>query len=402
MSGTLAINGGVPVRKEYLSYGHQWINNDDIKAVAEVLKTDWVTQGPKVDEFEKIVSDYCHAKYAVAFSSGTAALHAAAFATGITEGHEIITTPITFVADGNCALYQGGTVKLADIQSNTYNIDPQCIKKTITSKTKAILPVDFAGQPCDIDEINEIAHEHGIPIIEDAAHALGAEYKGKKVGGLADMTILSFHPVKAITTGEGGMVLTNNVEYYEKLQTFRTHGITKDPKKIKKNEGAWYYEMQDLGYNYRLTDFQCALGISQCKKLDQFIKRRREIVQQYNTAFKDLSEIVAPYEKKDVRSAYHIYVIQLQLEKLRADRKTIFDAFRAENIGVQVHYIPVHYHPYYQQHVGYKQGDFPNAERYYERALTLPLFPRMTTQDIEDVIQAVYKIITFYRNKEEG
>jgi len=259
--------------------------------------------------------------------------------------------------------------------------------------------VDFAGQPCDIDEINEIAHEQKIPVIEDAAHALGAEYKGKKVGALVDMTILSFHPVKAITTGEGGMVLTNNQEYYERLQTFRTHGITKNEKKLQKNEGAWYYEMQDLGYNYRLTDFQCGLGISQYKKLDQFIHRRREIAHQYNDAFKELPEIVTPYEKKDVRSAYHIYVIQLQLEKLRADRKTIFDALRAENIGVQVHYIPVHYHPYYQQNVGYKKGDFPNAERYYERAITLPLFPKMTNQDIEDVIQAVNKIITFYRTK---
>ncbi len=358
-----------------------------------------ITQGSIVNEFEQIVSCYCQAKYAVAFSSGTAALHAAAFAAGVTTGSEIITTPITFVADGNCALYQGGNVKLADIQPNTYNINPQNIKKTITSKTKAIIPVDFAGQPCDIDEINEIAHEHGNPVIEDAAHALGAEYKGKKIGGLTDMTILSFHPVKVITTGEGGMVLTNNQEYYQRLQTFRTHGITKDAKKLQKNEGAWYYEMQDLGYNYRLTDFQCALGISQCKKLDQFIHRRREIAQRYNNAFKELPEIVTPYEKKDVRSAYHLYIIQLQFEKLQTDRKTMFDALRAENIGVQVHYIPVHYHPFYQQHTGYKKGDFPNAEQYYERAITLPLFPKMTNQDIEDVIQAVNKIITFYRNK---
>jgi UDP-4-amino-4,6-dideoxy-N-acetyl-beta-L-altrosamine transaminase len=399
MFGKLAISGGVPVRKEFLPYGHQWIDANDIKAVTEILKTDWITQGPIVNEFEQIISRYCHATFAVAFSSGTAALHAAAFAAGITIGSEIITTPITFVADGNCALYQGGRVKLADIQATTYNIDPQNIKKTITSKTKAIIPVDFAGQPCDIDEINEIAHEQRIPVIEDAAHALGAEYKGKKIGALADMTILSFHPVKAITTGEGGMVLTNNQEYYERLQTFRTHGIIKDPKKLQRNEGAWYNEMQDLGYNYRLTDFQCALGISQCKKLDQFIHRRREIAQQYTNAFKEVPEIVTPYEKKDVRSAYHIYVIQLQLEKLRADRKAIFDALRAENIGVQVHYVPIHYHPYYQQNFKYKKGDFPYAEQYYKRAVTLPLFPKMANQDIEDVIQAVNKIIAFYRTK---
>jgi perosamine synthetase len=397
MPGKLAVDGGVPVRKQLLPYGHQWIDDDDIEAVTSVLKTDWITQGPLVHEFEQVISRYCQARYAVAFSSGTAALHGAAFAAGISKGNDIITTPITFVADGNCALYQGGNVKLADIQPTTYNIDPHTIKKTITRKTKALIPVDFAGQPCDIDEINDIAQDHGIPVLEDAAHALGAEYKGKKVGALVDMTILSFHPVKAITTGEGGMVLTENQEYYERLQTFRTHGITKDARRLTKNEGVWYYEMQELGYNYRLTDFQCALGINQCKKLDRFIQRRREIVQRYNDAFKDLPEIVTPYEKKDVRSAYHIYVIQLQLEQLRVDRKTIFDALRAENIGVQVHYIPVHYQPYYRKHSRYKKGDFPQAERYYERAITLPLFPRMTDQDVEDVIEGVHKIITFYR-----
>jgi perosamine synthetase len=399
MSGKLAVDGGVPVRKQLLPYGHQWIDDDDIKAVTAVLKTDWITQGPLVHEFEQVVSRYCHARYAVAFSSGTAALHGASFAAGISTGNEIITTPITFVADGNCALYQRGNVKLADIQPTTYNIDPKAIKRTITSKTKAIVPVDFAGQPCDLDEINEIAEDHEIPVLEDAAHALGAEYKGKKVGALADMTILSFHPVKAITTGEGGMVLTDNQEYYEKLEIFRTHGITKDATKLQRNDGPWYYEMQELGYNYRLTDLQCALGISQCTKLDQFIQRRREIAQRYTDAFKECPEIITPYEKKDVRAAYHIYVIQVALEKLRADRKTIFNALRGENIGVQVHYIPVHYHPYYQQNSKYRKGDFPAAEHYYERAITLPIFPKMTNQDIQDVIQGVTKIIAFYRKK---
>jgi len=397
MPGKLAVHGGLPMRKQMLPYGHQWIDDDDIKAVTSVLNTDWITQGPLVHEFEDVISRYCHARYAVAFSSGTAALHGAVFAAGISKGNDIITTPITFVADGNCALYQGGNVRLADIQPTTYNIDPQEIKKTLTPKTKALVPVDFAGQPCNLDEINDIAQDHGIPVLEDAAHALGAEYKGKKVGSLADMTILSFHPVKAITTGEGGMVLTNYEEYHERLQIFRTHGITKDPVKLKKNEGPWYYEMQELGYNYRLTDFQCALGISQCKKLDLFIQRRREIASHYNDAFKELPGIVTPYEKTEVKSAYHIYVIQLQLDQLRADRTTIFEALRAENIGVQVHYIPVHYQPYYREHSRYKKGDFPHAEQYYERAITLPLFPKMTNQDIEDVIHAVQKVITFYR-----
>jgi len=397
MSGKLAINGGVPVRKGFLPYGHQWIDNDDIKAVTKVLKTDWITQGPVVDEFENLVSKYCNVSYAVAFSSGTSALHAAAFAAGVSTGDEVITTPITFVADGNCALYQRGTVKLADIKNDTYNINPEHVKKVITSKTKSLIPVDFAGQPCDLDEINQIAKDYNLTVIEDAAHALGAEYKGKKIGGLSDMTVLSFHPVKAITTGEGGMVLTNNMDYYEKLQIFRTHGITKDTKKLLKNEGPWYYEMQHLGYNYRLTDFQCALGITQLKKLDKFINRRREIVQRYNNAFKELTELVTPFEKTYVRSAYHLYVIQLQLEKLTGDRKKIFDALRAENIGVQVHYIPIHYQPYYQQNLGYKKGNFPNAERYYDRAITLPLFPLMSTDDVDSVIEAVHKVILHYR-----
>jgi perosamine synthetase len=397
MPGKLAIHGGTPVRKTIIPYGHQWIDHDDSQAVTDVLKTDWITQGPKVEEFEHVVSKYCHAKYAVAFSSGTAALHAAAFTAGVSHGSDVITSPITFVADGNCVLYLGGTVKFSDINPDTYNIDPGNIKTTLTSKTKALIPVDFAGQPCDLDEINTIASDHRIPVIEDAAHSLGAEYKGKKIGGLADLTVFSFHPVKAITTGEGGMVLTNYEEFYEQLLMFRTHGITKDPRKLKRNEGAWYYEMQELGFNYRLTDLQCALGISQFKKLDTFIKRRRAIALQYNNAFSELQEITIPYEKKDVRSAYHIYVIQLQLERLTCDRKSIFDALRAENIGVQVHYIPVHYQPYYQQNLGYKKGNFPFAERYYERALTLPLFPRMTDGDVEDVIEAVQKIISYYR-----
>jgi len=392
MSGKLAIYGGKPARKEFLPYGRQWIDDKDIKAVSSVLKTDWITQGPKVAEFEKLVANYCKTKYAVAFSSGTAALHAASFAAGISGGDEVITTPITFAADGNCVLYQGGTVKFADIKNDTHNIDPDKIKEKITSKTKALIPVDFAGQPCDLDEIHDIAKEHNLIVIEDAAHAIGSEYKGKRIGGLSDLTIFSFHPVKTITTGEGGMVLTNDTDYFEKLNVFRTHGITKDPQKMEKNEGGWYYEMQHLGYNYRLTDFQCALGISQFKKLEQFIKRRREIISIYNKAFGEIKEIITPYEKPDVFSAYHLYVIQLQ----KMDRKKVFDALRAENIGVQVHYIPVHLQPYYQEKFGYKTGDFPIAEEFYKRALSLPLFPKMSNNDVNDVIDAVEKVVNYY------
>jgi dTDP-4-amino-4,6-dideoxygalactose transaminase len=248
-----------------------------------------------------------------------------------------------------------------------------------------------------LDEINKIAKKHNLVVIEDGCHALGAEYKNKKIGGLSDLNVFSFHPVKHITTGEGGMVLTNNKDYYQRLMQFRTHGITKDPKRLKKNDGKWYYEMQYLGYNYRLTDFQCALGISQFKKLEKFVKLRRDIVSKYNKAFSDIEEIITPFEKNDVKSSYHIYMIQLKLEKLKVSRKKIFDALRAENIGVHVHYIPVHLQPYYQENFGYKKGDYPVTEDFYERALTLPVFPKMNSDDVSDVINAVKKVIDYYR-----
>lgn len=397
MTEKLAINGGLPTRKEFLPYGYHWIDEDDIKAVSDVLKNNLITQGPKVAEFEKLVSEYCNSKYAVAFSSGTAALHAASYTVGVSNGDEVITTPITFVADGNSVLFQGGKVKFADIKKDTYNIDSKKIKEKITSKTKAIIAVDYAGQPCDLDEINEIAEKHDLIVIEDACHALGAEYKKKKIGGLSDLTVFSFHPVKHITTGEGGMVLTNNKNYFEKLLLFRTHGITADPEKLQKNEGRWYYEMHYLGYNYRITDFQCALGISQFKKLEKFIEIRRNIVIRYNEAFKDLKEVITPFEKRDVKSAYHLYMIQLNLDRLKVDRRKVFDALRAENIGAHVHYIPIHLHPFYQEKFGYKKGDFPIAENYYKRALTLPLFPKMKDSDVIDVINAVKKVIFYYR-----
>jgi len=393
MSEKLAICSGTPVRKEFLPYGHQWIDDEDIRAVTNILKSERLTQGPQVEEFEKNIAKYCNAKYAVAFSSGTAALHAATYAIGITKGDEVITTPITFAADGNCVLYRDGTVKFADIQKDTYNIDPLEIKKHVTPKTKAIIPVDFAGHPCDLDEICDIAADNNLVVIEDACHAIGSKYKGKKLGGLSELTVFSFHPVKTVTTGEGGMVLTNNEAYYKKLRLFRTHGITKDPKEMLKNDGEWYYEMHDLGYNYRITDMQCALGISQFKKIDKFIKRRREIVKQYNEAFSSIKEIITPYEKPDVFSAYHLYIVQL----LNIDRKKVFDALKAENIGVQVHYIPVHLQPYYQEKFGYKAGDFPIAEEFYKRALTLPMFPKMDDSDVNDVIHAVTKVLNYYR-----
>lgn len=379
--------------RSFIPYGHQWIDDEDIAAVVAVLKSGWITQGSKVDEFERKVAEYCGANYAVAVSSGTAALHAACAVAGIAEGDEAITTPNTFAATANAIAYCGGKPVFADVEEDTLNIDPNEIQNRLSAKTKAILPVDFAGHPADLDEINAIAKERGLLVIEDAAHALGAEYKGRRIGSLSDMTILSFHPVKHITTGEGGMILTNSREFCEKLKIFRHHGIVRD----NRDEGSWYYEIGNLGHNFRLTDFQCALGLSQMNKLDSFIQRRREIVARYNQAFAEMAEIITPVERENVKAVYHLYVTQLNLERLKADRREIYQALRAENIGVNVHYVPVHLHPYYRRRFSYKQGDYPKAERYYERAITLPIFPKMSQQDIEDVIEAVRKVITYYR-----
>jgi perosamine synthetase len=383
-------------RDSYLPYGRQWIEEDDIQAVVNVLKGDYLTTGPAVGEFEKAVASYVGAKYAVAFSNGTAALHGASFAAGITEGDEVITTPITFAASANCVLYQGGTPVFADIDPKTYNIDPQKVEKLITDKTKAIIPVHFTGQPVALDEIHRIAKEHHLVVIEDAAHALGATYKGKKIGALSDMTMFSFHPVKHITTGEGGIITTNNEEYYQKLIQFRSHGITRDPQKLIENHGPWYYEMQFLGYNYRMTDIQSALGTSQMKKLDKFVDLRKKYVSMYNEAFKDMEEIQIPYQDPDGSSSWHLYIIRLNLETLSVGRKEIFEALLKENIGVNVHYIPVHLLPYYKE-LGYERGICPNAEKLYEEIISLPLFSAMSEEDVNDVITAVNKVINHYR-----
>ena len=374
--------------KKFIPYGHQWIDNKDIKEVVKVLKSEWITQGPKVEEFEKAVAKYCQVKYAVAVSSGTAALHAAYSIAGIGPGDEVITTPLTFSATANCIIHCGGKPVFADIQEDTLNIDPKEIEKKITKRTKAIASVDFAGHPCDYDEILKIAKKHKLLVIEDAAHALGSEYRGKKIGSFADMTILSFHPVKVITTGEGGMILINRKDFYEKLKILRHHGIIKKPEK-----GSWYYEIENPGYNYRLTDFQCALGISQLKKIDKFIKRRREIVAKYNKSFKNIKEIIIPKEKNYVKSAWHIYPIQVQ----GIDRREIFEQLQKQGIGVQVHYLPLHLQPFFQKKFGYKAGDFPKAEKYYQRAITLPLFPKMTNGEVNRVISTVKKVINLYK-----
>lgn len=371
-----------------IPYGRQTIEEDDIQAVIEVLKSDYLTTGPKIAEFEKMVADYVGAKYAVAISNGTAALHAACFAAGIGEGDEVITTPLTFAASSNCVLYCGGTPVFADVDPKTYNIDPEDIKRKITARTKAIIAVHLAGQPCDMDAIHAIAEEHNLIVIEDGAHALGSEYKGKKVGALSDMTTFSFHPVKPITTGEGGMIVTDDEQLYEKLVLFRSHGITRDENLMTRNEGPWFYQQLELGYNYRMTDIQCALGCSQMKKIDRFLERRRELVKRYEKAFADCSNIVTPYQLPETNSGWHLYIVQVK----NCDRREVFEALRREGIGVNVHYIPVYYHPYYQEH-GYQGVHCKNAEEIYEHMISLPLYPGLTDEQQDEVIEKIKKLV---------
>ncbi|CDQ20646.1 UDP-4-amino-4,6-dideoxy-N-acetyl-beta-L-altrosamine transaminase [Halobacillus karajensis] len=394
MGDTLAIFGGDPVRDTLLPYGRQSIDDQDIESVVAALQSDYITTGPEIDAFEKGLADYVGASYAVAFSNGTAALHAACFAAGITNGDEVITTPLTFVASANCVLYTGGKPVFADVNPKTYNIEPSSIESLITPRTKAIIPVDFTGQPADYDQIKAIADKYRLVIIEDAAHALGAGYKGKKVGSYSDMTMFSFHPVKHITTGEGGVITTNNRKYYEKLMMFRTHGITRDPAKLLEKRHPWEYEMQFLGFNYRMTDLQAALGSSQLKKLDSFVAKRKAYVKAYNQSFRKMENILTPTQLPGTDSSYHLYVIRLS-GPLKGLRKEVFEALRAENIGVNVHYMPVHTQPYYKNR-GYTKGMCPVAEKVYEQIISLPLFPGMTDEDAADVVKAVKKVMAYY------
>lgn len=367
-----------------IPYGKQTIEQDDIQAVVDVLKSDFLTTGPKIAEFEQIVADYVGAKYAVAISNGTSALHAACFAAGIGPGDEVITTPLTFAASANCVLYCGGTPVFADVDPKTYNIDPEDIRRKITDRTKAIIAVHLAGQPCDMDAIHSIAREHGLIVIEDGAHALGSVYKGKKVGSMSDMTTFSFHPVKPITTGEGGMIVTDNEDFYKKMILFRSHGITRDDSMMTRNDGPWFYQQFDLGYNYRITDIQCALGCSQMKKLDRFLARRKEIVAHYNEAFADCDNIITPYQLSDTESGWHLYIVQVK----NCDRRQVFEKMREKGIGVNVHYIPVYMHPYYQEH-GYENVHCANAEEIYSHIISLPLYPGLTSEQQDYVIDTL-------------
>jgi len=386
----LAIDGGTPVRKTLLPYGRQSIGEEDIQAVMNVLRSDWLTTGPKVAEFEEAFAAWVGAKHAVSFSSGTAALHGAAFAAGLKAGDEAITTPMTFAATANCVLYQGATPVFADVSPDTLNLDPEQVAERITDRTKAVLAVDYAGHPADLDAIHDVAASEGCIVIEDASHAPGAEYKRRRAGSIADMTVFSFHPVKHLATGEGGMVTTNRADFAETLRRFRNHGISSDARQ-RQSVGQWHYEMVLLGFNYRLTDIACSLGLSQLKKLDENLARRREIAARYTAAFRDLEGVTVPAVRTDVKPAWHLYPIRVNLEKLTTDRGEIFRALRAENIGVNVHYIPVHLHPYYRDRFGYAAGAYPIAEEAYARLISLPMFHGMTDEDVGDVILAMEK-----------
>lgn len=384
------------MRETPIYYGHQYIDDADIKAVVDVMKQD-LTCGPKIRELEEKLCRITGARYAVVCSNGTAALHIAALAAGVGEGDEVITTPITFAASANCAFYCGARPVFADINEETYNIDPACVKELTTEKTKAVVAVDYTGQSVELDELLEHCHKHGLVLIEDGAHVIGTRYKGKYNGSIADMTTFSFHPVKTVTCGEGGAVLTNNEEYYQKLLLYRTHGITKNPKLMEHEpDGPWYYEQIALGMNYRLTDIQAALLISQLDKLSMFSDRRKEIVKTYNEAFAKLPQITVQKEIPESDTTRHLYILRLNLDRLRIGRKEFFEALKAENVCCNVHYIPTYYFPYYEK-LGYKRGICPKAEKLYEEIISLPLYYAMSDQDVQDVIDAVTKIAEYYK-----
>lgn len=392
----LAIHGGTPVREEKIYYGRQWVDDDDVEAVSKALRGDLITCGPYVEALEKKLCEITGARYAVVVCNGTAALHCAMLAAGIGPGDEVITTPLTFAASANCAVYVGAKPVFADIDPKTYNIDPDSIEKHITDKTRAVVAVDYTGQAVDHKRIQEICDKHGLKFIIDGAHAIGTKYNGKGEGALADMTTFSFHPVKTVTAGEGGAITTNDPELYRKLHLASQHGIVRNPADLKEEpEGPWVYEMQELGFNYRMTDFQAALLLSQLGKLDKFSKRRKEIVKKYDEAFKDLPGIIVQEEIPESDTTRHLYVIQLDFDRVSCTRREFFDALAAENVQPQVHYVPVYWFPFYEK-MGYQKGLCPVAEKVYKGIMSIPLYPLMTDEDVDDVIKAVKKVVSWY------
>ena len=394
MAERLAIQGGTPVRARLLPYCRQTVDEEDVAAVVTTLRSDWLTTGPLVSEFEERFASAVGASHAVAVSSGTAALHAAVAAAGLGPGDEIITSPLTFVASANAALYEGAVPVFADIDPATLAIDPAAVEAAVTPRTRSVLPVDYAGQPCDLSAILDLARARGLVVIQDAAHSLGAEYRGRRIGGLADLTTFSFHPAKAITTGEGGMVTTGRADLAARLRRFRNHGLETDFRERDARRLS-YSPMVEMGYNYRLTDLQCALGLSQLAKLEHFLKRRAAIAERYAVALVGHAGLALPEVLQPGRHAWHIFPILLDLDALRANRDTVLAALRAENIGATVHYVPAYWHPHYER-LGYRRGLCPRAERAFERLLTLPLFPSMSDADVDDVLEALRKVLAYY------
>lgn len=391
----LAIAGGQPVRQTVLPYGTQWLDEDDIAAVNAVLRSEWLTTGPKISEFEQAFAKFVGTQEAVVVSSGTAALHAAMHALEIGPGDEVIVPAMTFAATANCILFQGGIPVFVDVDPETLLIDTSNLESRITPRTKCIIAVDYGGHPADYDKLVALSKRHGIKLVADSCHALGATYSGRRVGGLADLTAFSLHPVKHITSGEGGVIATDDPQLARSMRTFRNHGITTDHRQ-REAQGSWFYEMQSLGFNYRLSDINCALALSQLRKLPDWVGKRQQIAKSYDNAFAHISEVNPLLVRPDVSHAYHLYVVRFDLSKLHADRAMIFQSLRAENIGVNVHYIPVHLHPFYRTRYGTRPGLCPVAEAAYERIITLPMFPRMTQDDVNDVIEAVGKVCRAY------
>lgn len=393
MPERLAIHGGKPVRDKLLPYGRQTVGEEDIAAVADVLRSDWLTTGPKVAQFEGALAEAAGTRGAVVVSSGTAALHAAFYALGVGPGDEVVVPAMTFAATANAAVFLGGTPVFADVDPETLLIDPAQVVARITSRTKIVVAVDYAGQPCDYDRLRAVVAEHGLTLVADACHAIGGRYHGRPVGSLATLSTFSFHPVKHVAAGEGGAVTGDDPELLRRVRTFRNHGITTDFRQ-REERGSWFYEMVDLGFNYRLSDIQCALGLAQLARLPQSVARRQAIAAQYNAAFAELPAVRPLAVRDGVSHAYHLYVIRLDLDLIRASRRELFQALRAEGIGVNVHYVPVHLHPYYRNRFGTQPGDCPVAEAAYERILSLPMFPGMSDDDVKDVILAVRKVLS--------
>jgi len=383
-----------------IPYGRQSINQSDIDSVIDVLKSDYLTQGPVVPAFEQAMANYCHAEHAIAVCNATAALHLACLVLNVGSGDIVWTSPNTFVASANCAIYCGAKIDFVDIDSQTYNLSIDNLKEKLHKAEqtgrlpKVIIPVHFAGQSCQMKEIKELSNKYGFSIIEDASHAIGGEYLGEKIGSCkySDITIFSFHPVKIMTTGEGGIALTNNNKLAEKIALLRNAGITKNPELMTEvSHGSWYYQQIDLGYNYRMTDLQAALGLSQLSRLDQFIKIRREIAKNYSSNLNTLP-ILVPVQHSDTRSSWHLFVLRLKLNEIKNSKKHIFNSLRELGIGVQTHYIPVHTQPFYKK-LGFNIGDFPQSERYYQEAITIPLFFDMTDNEIEYIVKTLREIL---------